>query len=388
MNWSVEKAGEVNNYSLVLQNPTNLILYDLTKNASDIEVYTDIIDICGRMTFNLINPAGVIKLEDNIMGAKIVFSAGLIRQVIFIGRVFSITQSTGDNWTVLCYDATRYLSNKFYGNLGGGINPSPSPTLMAAFTAVCLSCNLIPTMIQGSLAAELLDNKVALGESGRDILKSATEEVFNHFFKKYIIRASNMIANTLEIGELEKIKDLQMVTGNLYILGEQSLLTNYSLEYSIEDSADEVIVIAKKKVEENGMAFDTYSQAGQAVDTIKQARWGKLVYTHETEQEDLITNAQKTAMQILIAKNKVNHSIQLDTLGVNGLRAGDAFILQMGTFNFLQKEKNPVIMEKLWIQRCTHNYSGEIHTMSLQVGNLLAGDFTTSLLQEAAAVAS
>ncbi len=104
------------------------------------------------------------------------------------------------------------------------------------------------------------------------------------------------------------------------VIGDNSLMTDYDYEASIDDAANSVKVMREDK--EKGKREIFVAQNNANVE-----KWGKLQIVETVSDADLNSSQlQQQANVLLSEKNKETRTISVDAIGHLSIRAGNSFI--------------------------------------------------------------
>ncbi|KAA8371099.1 hypothetical protein FE410_05260 [Leuconostoc carnosum] len=310
----------------------------------------------GELTFDLLmnNSIFVPKMGD-------VVSFSWNGKNIFMGYIFSADYSK-DGQTITCtaYDKLRYLKNQ-------DSIVWPVSNLSQRFERVTKAAGITHKVINNStykLKTEVADQKTYF-----DMLQSAIEKVLSATGVRYYIRDN--------FGTVELLKSQQTQTD--LVLGDASLMTDFSYTQSIDQAANAIKVIRedkhskKRKVvtydakthkkntrtETTSWTTNTTKQVDSG-DHIKQ--WGRLQLVEKADNDLNDAQMLTKAKQLLKENNKVSQTLKLTAIGVLGIRAGTSFYFrsqELKSFGFGQKLVFPT--------KVTHNFSETDWTMEIEV---------------------
>ena len=149
------------------------------------------------------------------------------------------------------------------------------------------------------------------------------------------------------------------------LIGDKSLVTDYAFKLDIaSETYNRVKLVRPNK--ETGRA-DTFMHE----DTSTQKKWGLLQYYDKVDEN--LNNAQIDQMCEAYLKyyNRMGQTVQIDALGIPGLRAGNIIPVKIS-------EVEPLSYNRLLLaEKVKHSYKGEAHEMSIDVKNFEQLDIGT-----------
>ncbi|MEY8370117.1 hypothetical protein AAK938_01260 [Aerococcaceae bacterium 50-4] len=307
--------------------------YDISNLCSPPNWTTSLKSQPGKLEFEMLESDQVaIKSGDEIMIK--------VNDVnIFKGRVFTETlRGKNDFLTkVIAYDQTRYLQNEdtliFNAN-----------TLVDRFKKICQTQG-IPHKVLDSVAykcAAVLENK----HTYYSMLESAIEETATLGGQRFAFWDN---FGTMELFNLNRgITNL--------VIGDKSLMTDFTLTKTIDDSANAVKILREDK--EKGKR-EIYS----ATNAKNIEKWGKLQVVETISDADLNASQLKArANELLRKKNVEIISADIDAIGDLSIRAGKSFTWRNSKTTEYGVGHDTLVL----VTRCVHTIS-QTPTMSLEV---------------------
>lgn len=326
---------------LYLQNSNNGTIYDISQLASTIKVTKNIEGTAGQLTVLLQkDPNNILKIANGSIISFIVDGTG-----IFFGYVFKEGTDATKTYKITAYDQLRYFKNE-------EVYVTQNLTASDIFTKVCLD-NTLKFKVKASTnyipPAYIHDKKTLyqIIDRGRKLANINDK-------KQYYI--------TDEFGVLTW-SELSLEKTNI-ILGEQSLLTDYKYERSIDDDTFNQIKIYRENEKTGKREIWIFKDS----DNIK--RWGKLQMLHKLddikdtsssgkgEKPLTFSEIQELGNNYLKVKNREKQTLKLNAIGINELVAGKGFRCVIASEN---------INQDMWIISSTHTYNKDSHTMELEV---------------------
>lgn len=316
---------------LIVQSATNGKAYEISQIASEISWTTDIEDQPGKLDVEMLS-SPVVKLgEGDIVRMK--FEG----RNIFYGKIFKYKKSKTENgWSFMAYDNKRYLQNE--DTIVFGASRSDE-----RFLNIC--------KISGIPGRVVNKGNFRLPSAVHDTMSyySMLEEALDHTLINggmwYIIRDN--------FGTLEHIALNSLITS--FVIGDQSLATDFEYESSIDDSYN-LVKLTKDNEETNKR--DVYI----VKDSNLERRWGTLQY-HESISGDL--NAAQIKQMAHNIMNSVKHpkrTLKVESLGVKEISAGNSVVIQFADLTDEGYDKPKLAV----VASCTHKW-GKTHEMSLDL---------------------
>lgn len=305
--------------------------YDISEISSFPKWTTNTNSQPGKLEFEMLDDKNVFLLDGDIIELKI------DGRNIFKGKVFVRERKKEGKWRVVAYDTTRYLQNE--------------DTLVFAVSTASNRFKMI-CQAQG-LAYKVLDassyNCVASVEDKNtyySMLETAITETRQQQKTRYSFWDNY---GTLEFFDLNR-----MITK--LVIGDNSLLTDYSYSASIDDAANAV-----KVVRENSDSGKREIYTAQ--NTTNISRWGKLQVVETISDADLNSSQlQAKANALLSEKNSVAKTLSIEAIGNLEIRAGKCFILRLSDLT-----RDGIGNDNLaLVTSCQHDFS-DGHTMSLEI---------------------
>ena len=289
--------------------------YDVSELVHDIEYTTSLYDQAGKLTFSLEkDPNGILRLEN---GQQVRFWNG--NYGVFSGYIFKISTNRSEKYSVTAYDKLRYFQNHDFRTIGEG-----EKTIVDVFKEICTRLGFDDYKITGYAAengATLMKlhkhnwNDVSYFEMLKDCLDEMNRRsiadtkmdasgtvidsysnILDKDAKKYFIRdnfgvieltdieyitngwTSDNLTAAAEAGSVEWKKDMNGETVGVtakiapLIIGDKSLLTDYTYEISIDNSTyNEIIYVESGDKEKTEKAQSKDAESNEIV----RADWRK-----------------------------------------------------------------------------------------------------------------
>lgn len=327
-------GGSVNCELLLLEKGSGRS-WDIAPQVQKVTYTTNRTGSPGTLKFT-VNASGISFLE----GDAVRFSVD--GQIIFLGWVFTKSRDRHAVIDVTCYDQLRYLkasaSYCFVGRTAGQIITEIAQDFQLAVGALDDTGYQIPSLI--------MEEKSCL-----DIISAALQRTLMATGRLYTFFDD---AGTLSLREAGA-----MVAPG--IVGSGSLLLDYTYKTDIDEHTANCVKLVRPNAKTGkGDVF-------QAEDSGSIARWG-LLRRYQTVDEAL-NDAQAVAQarSMLSYYNRRWRTLKVSSLGLLGLRAGQMLMMDVPNLGDINL-KRLVLLEKV-----THSFENNIHTMDFEVQELGAG---------------
>jgi len=298
-------------------------VYEISQLVSKITFKDSINNGCSSLDFTYIND------DLNITNGSVVSFKYNTTQ-IFYGYVFKVSRDKGNEISITAYDQLRYCKAK-------DIIVVYEDTVTTLATRMCNYFHLkIGTLSDTvyKLATEVKDDTTWL-----DIIYSGIRDTLTNKGVWYLLRD--------EFGSI-CIQNLENLQLNL-ILGDQSLVYDYSYEKSINGETYNQIKIYAKGETNTGNQFVVINDK----DSISS--YGLLQY-YEASDKMNASSAKSKADILLKLYNREYETLSLSCLGDTRIRAGVSFFGKIEDIKYNQR---------LIVKSVTHNFL-PIHTMDVE----------------------
>lgn len=141
-------------------------------------------------------------------------------------------------------------------------------------------------------------------------------------------------------------------------LGDDSLMFDYKLKTSIEDSYN--VVWLTQDNTDTGVRTVYPAQ-----DSANVAMWGFLKLVQNIDEKANAAQIKRTLENLIQLKNRVGRSFQIDSIGDIRVRAGCYLYIEI---------KEIGIKNYYMVNECTHKFDGDEHTMTLELVDIRLGD--------------
>lgn len=257
----------------------------------------------------------------------------------FFGILFNEKESQANNTIELVfYDQLRYLSNVETYDI-------KDLTTSQVFSKVCSDFSLKHEVITPSNYTVL--PYIKEHKSLYDTIQHAIDEELRVRGNKHLIRDN--------FGVLEFVNILSLRTP--YVLGEDTILTDFELTKSIENSYNEVKLVHEDKQTKKRTAWVDFNAENIA-------KWGRLRFFENIKADVNEGQLADKAKNLLKYHNRVFNTFTLkgiDTHQTQNMKAGDGFLF-IGKLNS-QREINSFV----YIKTCTHTITGNSSEFTMEV---------------------
>ena len=307
--------------------------WDASSCVSTVTYTTERTGTPGKLTFTLIKSGDISFVE----GDSVTFSVD--GKLVFFGYVFTKSK---DRWGVIdvtCYDRIRYLktnaSYRFYGQTATQILKQIAEDFQLPLADVEDTGYKIPSLLE--------DDKGCI-----DILQDAIHQTLLNTGKLFVLFDNGKGLSLKEAGEMRaKI-----------ILGDKSLVTDYTYKTDIDQNTYNSIKLVRPN-EKTGKA-----DVVEVFDSDTEKNWGTL-RLYKTVDGDMNTAQMETqAKQMLSFYNRRLKTFRVESLGVQGIRAG------MFVYMNIQGLGDINLSQYVMIEKISHTYENDKHIMSFDTWDL------------------
>lgn len=304
-------------------------VYDISSLCREIQHETFLDGQPGKLTTTTEKDINIVlRLTNGSRMSVIIDGVG-----IFFGYVFEIETSEESSYKILAYDQLRYLKNSEY-------YITKNQTASQIFEMICKEWQLKYSIkYTPKFVCPLFNHE---DKTLSSIIDYGIKQTLINENKKCFIRDD---FGVIVFSELQQEKtDL--------IIGEKSLLTNYTHKKSIDtDTFNEVKLVRDN--EETGKR-DVWI----VFDSNNQKRWGKLRLLQKADKNLNEAEVAELANNLLKLKNKETKSLKLTTIGDKRLKVGMGFVLYIERLE---------IKQYVWITTIAHTYTNDFHNMVIEV---------------------
>lgn len=309
----------------------NREMYDISEIITPPTWSTSLESQPGTLEFNMIEDPKVFLRAGDTIEMKI------DGKKIFEGKVFRRSKLKDKLWKITAYDNMRYLQNE--DTLLFPANPVSS-----RFKKICQAQGLPHKVRDTSYynCSPVIKDK----HSYYSMIEEAIEETRKGSGARFGVWSNG---STLELFLLNR-----MITK--IVIGDQSLLTDYEYEASIDDMYNSVKVM--REDEEKSKREIYVASNNRSIE-----KYGKLQMVETVSDADLNSSQlQKMANDLLKTNQNEMKTIRLNAIGNLGIRAGNSFILRVTDLHRDEFAKDSLAL----VTKCTHTF-GSAHVMSLEV---------------------
>ena len=285
----------------------------------------------GKFTFTVVANGGLSFVEGDVVR----FSVD--GQLQFYGWVFTKSKDRYGVVDVTCYDRIRYLkanaSYAFYDQTAGDMIRQIAADLQVDVGAVADTGYSIPSFIKEDCSC--LD---MIGEAVQQTLLN-TGDIYVFFDDGNglaLQRPEDMISDVM--------------------IGEKSYLLDYTYKTDIDEQTYNSIKLARPN-EDTGRADVVVVEDSETI-----GRWGLLQLYQKVDESLNTAQMQAQGQASLEYYNRRMRTVQVNALGVPGLRAGQMVLMQVPSLGDINLDQY-VLLDKV-----SHTWENDQHTM----------DFTTA----------
>jgi len=284
----------------------------------------------GKLTFDVIDSSSEMFFE----GSNVVLAVD--GQKVFDGYVFTRKRTEGNTMAVTVYDRLRYFQNK-------DTYVFENHSAEEVFEIICKDFNLPytkPVFSNYKTSPIAHDNKTLYS-----IMQRAIDET--------LIAKGQYLMLRDNLGTVELV-DIANLRTNV-ILGDESLLTAFSFESSIDSETYNYV----KLVQENKDSGKREAYIAKDSNTIY--KWGRLQYTETVDESLTEAQIKERTDQMLKLYNRKTRKLSVTGLGDISIRAGSGILL------YISKLENEDIaqMQYAYVTHASHSISKGAITMTL-----------------------
>lgn len=308
-------------------------MWNVTRIVADVNWKTSRIGKAGSLEFTLIKNAPYQDTAFRYANGDIVHVQLQDDTPVFYGYIFSIDGGVEEAVKITCYDQLRYL--------------------MASDT--CIYTNITASELVREIAAKF---QLKIGRIDDTEYRIPTLSEDNQKLMDMICKALDMtLINTGknyvffdDFGALtiRNVEDFLLD----FIIGDYSLMTDFSHKVSIDSDTYNVIKLYKDN-EETGMR-EVYEER----DSANIAKWGVLQLCQSVDEEMGDAQISEMLKNLSTIKNRETRSLKIEALGDIRVRGGCYVQIQIAEYG---------INQPFLVDECTHSFDGVNHTMSLEL---------------------
>lgn len=299
----------------------NKKIYEISELVKSVSFTDKLNGGCSKLEFSYID-------DDLKLGNGSVVRFKYNNEKIFYGYIFKHGRNKKEEITITAYDQLRYCKAK-------DTVLAKDDTVATLVRKMCNYFGLEQGIIDDTkykLTTTIYENKTWL-----DIIYTAISDTLIATEKRYILRD--------EFGGIA-VRDLEDLTLDL-ILGDESLVYDFSYEKSIDDEFYNLIRIQDKN----------NAQFIESKDKESINRYGLLQYFDVASEKMNASQIRSKADTLLKLYNREHETLNLQCLGDVSVRAGNSFY---GLIEDIELNR------RLIVKSVTHNFL-PVHTMELEV---------------------
>ncbi|MFD0959799.1 XkdQ/YqbQ family protein [Paenibacillus chungangensis] len=307
-------------------------VWDVSDIAGDMSWKTSRIGKAGSLDFTLLK-GGLYESE------RYKYRNGDIVQVtkdghpVFYGYIFSVDGGSGETVKLKAYDQIRYLMNTdtfvFQDRRASDMITLIAEKFRLRTGYIADTSYVIPQMAE--------DGKKLL-----DICDKALTLTLVHTGRNF------MLYDDFGYLALRNVEDMLL---DFYV-GEESLLTDYSLSTSIDEDTYNRIVLYQDNKKSGKRELHV------AEDSANKAQWGVLQLYQSVGEEMSVAAIRSRLDNLATLKNRETRKLKLNALGDIRVRAGSYIRVWL---------KEEGIHQPFLVDECTHKFDGALHTMTLEL---------------------
>ena len=313
---------------LLIGNKQSGKIYDLARATQQAQWTTERTGTPGKFSFTLLNERNLAPFSE---GDVVRFSQD--GQLQFYGWVFTKKTDRYGVCEVTCYDRLRYFkanaSYAFYGMTASAIIAQIAGDLQIDLGALADTGYAIPSLIEED-------------QSCLDIIGSAIQQTLLSTGEIYVF---------FDNGQgVSLARPADMISG--VVIGEQSLLTEYTYQSDIDAQTYNSIKLARPN-EQTGRTDTFVVQDGQTI-----GQWGLLQLYQQVDGSENDAQVMARAQATLDYYNRPMRTLSVQSLGVPGLRAGQLVLMRVNG------PGGVAIDQYVLLEKVSHTWENEVHTMS------------------------
>lgn len=320
------------NIEVLTQNVETGKIYDITELISTITLEQSIEGEAGYIEFSF---KDILNKKYIVEGSSISFKVNGLG--IFWGYVFKISESEKNEIKIKAYDQLRYFKSKdtyVFSNM----------TCIDIFKKICNDYNIKFNVI--ATTNYILEQRIHDNKTLADIVQFGFDRTIIDT-KKWLFMRDNF--GTLEVLDINSEK-------TKIVIGDESLLSTYSLERSIEESYNQVKLIREDKEKKKREIYITK-------DSNNIKKWGLLQFSEKVDEKMNDAQIKERADALLKKYNKVNKTLNLgDCIGDFRVKAGTGVVIAIKAL----EGKIPYEKYAL-VTKVKHTISNCKHIMNLEV---------------------
>jgi len=312
---------------LYIANKSSGKVWECSNSVTQVTWSTERTGAPGTLKFTVLKGGNLSYTE----GDEVRFSVD--GELQFFGWVFTKVKNRWGEIETTCYDRLRYFkanaSYSFYGMTAGDILRQIAGDLQIATGDIEDTGYRIPSFIQED-------------ESCLDIMGEAVYRTLLNTGKIYIFFDDGTGVSLRESGK--------MLAGTM--VGEESLLTNYSYKTDIDEQTYNFIKLARPNEATGG------ADVFEVQDSANIGQWGLLRLYQTVDGDVNQAQVEEQAKVMLRYYNRRLRSLSVEALGLPGLRAGQMLLMQVPGLGDINLD------QRVLLERVQHTWKNDSHTMS------------------------
>lgn len=249
-------------------------------------------------------------------------------ELIYQGQIVQGSQSDMENYSYKCFD------NAFYLNKNQSVIQFSDITVKQAIEQLCAKEN-IPCQVACDINTKVtkIYNGEVISKIIDDLLNLDTNATGIKYRREYNY-------GSLYINAFNNLK---------MIYDKEPIIGNFSIDKSIENLVNKVVVVSSS---EKNTTVQATAINQESINTYGQ-------YTHYEKVDDKeIAQARAIANNKLKELSKITNTIKVTLWGDNYVRSGR-----------ILKFNQDILKGEYLVTNCTHTYTGDVHTMEVDLEN-------------------
>lgn len=306
----------------LLEHKETGVIYELSNCAQSASWETDRTGSPGKFTSSLIGP---VEID---VGDTVRFSVD--GELQFYGWVFNVSKNRWWEIEITCYDRLRYLkanaSYAFYAQTASDIIRQIAADMELTTGRLTDTGFAIPSLVEQE-------------QTCLDIIGSAIQQTLLNTGRVFVFFDDGDGLSLQEAGSMI----------SPYVLGEKSLLTDYTDETDIDSQTYNSVKLSRPN-EKTGRA-DVFI----ARDSSTIGKWGLLQLYQVVDGDVNDAQVKAQAQASLEYYNRPMRSLSLSALGIPGLRAGMMLYVNL-----------PELRQFVLLEKVSHTWENDTHTMEIE----------------------
>ena len=314
---------------LIIANKSSGKMWECSNCVTTVSYETERTGSPGKLTFTIIKSGDLSFHEGDVVR----FSVD--GELVFYGWVF---EKSKDRWGIIevtCYDRLRYLkvnaSYAFYDQTAAEITKQIAEDLQLDISEIADTEYKLPSLVETD-------------QSCLDIIAGTLEQTLLNTGTIYVL---------YDDGKGICIKSPEEMQYSV-IIGDKSLLTEYTYETSIDEQTYNSIKLVKPN-EETGRADVVVVEDSENI-----GQWGLLQLYQQVDGDLNTAQMTEQAKASLEYYNRRLRTLKITSIGVPGVRAGGMLRLKITGLGDIDLDQW-VLLEKV-----THTWENDVHMMDFE----------------------